>query len=225
MVRTFKFFGYCVLALIPGVLKIKIYNRFLKAEIDKTARIGLSPIIADKIKIGPGVKIGHFTMIRGLSLLDLGAHVLIGRLNIVSAVPQHSRRHFNGENGRFPALIMGAHSAITARHFLDCSNTVTIGHHTTLAGLSTAVLTHGINIVENRQESAPVAIGNYCMISAKCTLTKGTSLPDYSVLGAGSVLHKAYTETHTLYSGVPAVAVKKLDPEAAYFHRENGYVT
>ena len=52
----------------------------------------------------------------------------------------------------------------------------------------------------------------------------GAALPDRSVLGAGSVLNKAHTEECAVYAGQPAVRVKALDPEAAYFHRERGFV-
>jgi acetyltransferase-like isoleucine patch superfamily enzyme len=44
------------------------------------------------------------------------------------------------------------------------------------------------------------------------------------MLGAGSVLNKAHTEEYAVYAGSPAVQVKKLDPEAAYFRRERGFV-
>jgi hypothetical protein len=44
------------------------------------------------------------------------------------------------------------------------------------------------------------------------------------MLGAGSVLNKAHGEEYAVYAGSPAAQVKKLDPEAAYFHRERGFV-
>jgi hypothetical protein len=50
-------------------------------------------------------------------------------------------------------------------------------------------------------------------------------LPDYSVLGAGSVLQKTYQAPYILYSGVPALAVKTFDTETKFFVRDTGFVT
>ena len=50
-------------------------------------------------------------------------------------------------------------------------------------------------------------------------------MPDYSILGAGSVLTKAYSETGMLYAGNPAKAIKKIDIDTTlYFHREKHVV-
>jgi acetyltransferase-like isoleucine patch superfamily enzyme len=49
-------------------------------------------------------------------------------------------------------------------------------------------------------------------------------MPDYCVLGAGAVLPRPVVDTHTLYAGVPARAVKKLPPDWKYFTREAGFV-
>jgi hypothetical protein len=44
------------------------------------------------------------------------------------------------------------------------------------------------------------------------------------VLAAGSTLARAFDEPFTLYSGVPAAAVKSLDKDYAYFSRTRGFV-
>ncbi len=56
-------------------------------------------------------------------------------------------------------------------------------------------------------------------------LLGGAALPDYSVLGAKSLLNKAFTETHHLYGGVPARAIQPIPAaDTAYFHRTEGHV-
>jgi acetyltransferase-like isoleucine patch superfamily enzyme len=55
-------------------------------------------------------------------------------------------------------------------------------------------------------------------------ILKGSCLPDYSVLGAGSVLTKTMTEPYTLYSGVPAAPISELDKASRYFIRQTGFV-
>jgi hypothetical protein len=49
-------------------------------------------------------------------------------------------------------------------------------------------------------------------------------LPDYSVLGASSMLNKEYSEPYFLYAGNPAKAIKPLPKDTAYFNRSAGFV-
>jgi hypothetical protein len=51
-----------------------------------------------------------------------------------------------------------------------------------------------------------------------------STLPDYSILGAGSVLAGSMSETFMLYAGVPANPVKSLDQNSKYFQRTEGFV-
>lgn len=52
----------------------------------------------------------------------------------------------------------------------------------------------------------------------------GSRLPNNSVLAAGAVLNKNYTDEWKLYAGVPAVPRKDLPHDAKYFNRENGFI-
>lgn len=213
------------LALMPNAIKRRIYNAFLGTEIHSTARIGFSYVRARKIKMGPYSRIGHLNIIRNLELLDLGEMALIGSLNTVNALPLSDNRHFTDEVHRLPALILEEHSDIVGRNYFDCSHTIRIGHHTIIAGSGSAFFTHGINIEQNKQEAKPVTIGSYAMIGSRCVVVKGASLPDCSVLGANSTLSKAFEQPYRLYSGVPAMPVKELNPASQYFHRKIGYVS
>lgn len=224
MKKIFLHAFYFFLAIFPSRLKCFVYNQFLGCEIHRTARIGFSLILAKKIVMGPHACIKHFNIIRNLDCLELGEAALIGNFNRVTCLPWGATRHFQMEENRRQALVLGRHAAIVGRHFFDCNNAILIGEYALIAGAGSSVFTHGINIQHNRQESGPVTIGKYCMIGAHSVILKNASLPDYSVLAANSTLHKAYTQTHTLYSGVPAVPVKALDPESKFFHRKEGYV-
>ena len=52
----------------------------------------------------------------------------------------------------------------------------------------------------------------------------GSCLPDYSVLGAKSLLNACFETSYFLYGGVPAVPVKQLSKELKYFLRTEGFV-
>tara|TARA_R110002095_G_scaffold154534_5_gene134305 strand:- start:7080 stop:7748 length:669 start_codon:yes stop_codon:yes gene_type:complete len=212
------------IAVLPNAVKRYVYNHFFGYDIHPTASIGLSLINVKNVKMGPHARIKHFCVIKGLECLEIGAYGSIGVLNRFSGVPLSETSFFQAKKDRYPALIMGEHSAIVSRHYFDCNDTITIGRFTTIAGLGCAFWTHGINIKDNVQETAPIEIGDYCLVSARVVVIKGAKLPDYSVLGANSTLHKAYDKPYTLYSGVPAVPVTTLDSSYAYFHRKKGAV-
>lgn len=171
-----------------------------------------------------GSRIDHLTLCKGLDLMHLKAHSMVGRGNWISGFPLGPSPHFADETDRRPQLVVGEHSAITHRHFIDCTNTVTIGKFSTLAGLQSQVMTHSLNIEKSRQTSQPVRIGDYCFVGTNCVLLGGSALPDYCVVGAKSLVNKAFTESYQLYGGVPARPIEKLSPECKYFHRTEGFV-
>jgi hypothetical protein len=186
--------------------------------------MGLAWIYPKQLIMEEGTSIGHLTVCKGIDLLHLRAHSLIGRGNWITGFPRDSSAHFSHEPDRCPELIVGEHSAITHRHLIDCTNSVKIGKFTTFAGFQSQVLTHSIDLEQNRQISAPVRIGDYCFIGTNCVLLGGSTLPDYCVLGAKSLLNKKFAESHFLYGGVPARAVEPVSPGLAYFRRTEGFV-
>ena len=149
---------------------------------------------------------------------------MIGRGNWITGFPLGLSRHFATEAERRPELIIGPHSAITHRHLIDCTNSITIGRFTTFAGFQSQMLTHSIDIERSCQASAPIRIGDYCFVGTNSVLLGGSVLPDYCVLGAKSLLNKSFTQTHRLYGGLPAREVQEIPADAAYFHRSEGFV-
>jgi UDP-3-O-[3-hydroxymyristoyl] glucosamine N-acyltransferase len=169
-------------------------------------------------------RIDHLTVCKNIDLLHLKAHASIGRGNWITGFPLGPSRHFADEKDRRPQLIVGEHSAVTHRHLIDCTNSVTIGKFTTVAGFQSQIVTHSIDIEKNCQTSASVRIGDYCFVGTNCVLLGGSALPDFCVLGAKSLLNKSFTESHQLYGGVPARPIQKLSPDCKYFRRTEGFV-
>jgi len=165
-------------------------------------------------------------MCKGVDLLKMNDKSRIGNFNWISGSSAFGERvFFEHDINRKSELVLGSHSALTSRHLLDCSGSISIGDFTILAGFRSQILTHSIDLRKSRQSSGPVRIGSYCFIGTGCIILKDSSLPDYSVLGAGSLLNKKHTDNHTLYGGVPACALKKLPDDYVYFSREEGYVS
>jgi acetyltransferase-like isoleucine patch superfamily enzyme len=216
---------YIVLALLPNFLKIAIYNTFLNCSIHKTAYIGLSYLQAEKIIMGPNSRIGHFNIVKNLDIIEINDSAAIGNFNEFMAIPRRNQKHFIKDPNRLAALKLGKHAAIVKNHFFDCNNTIMIGDYTLVAGIGSVFFTHGIDISANEQQSAPITIGKYCLISTRCTFVKGSVLPNYSVLAANSTLHKPFTDEYMLYSGVPAKSIKQFPKDALFFNRNTGYVS
>jgi serine acetyltransferase len=213
-----------LLLMLPWRLRRLALSKIFGYKIHPTARIGLSLIFPEQLEMGAGAFIGNLNVCKGISLLKMGERSIIGNLNWISGFPERDRTFFTADVGRRPELILGPEAAVTTRHLIDCTNSVQIGKFTTFAGARSQILTHSIDLYECRQSSKPVMIGEYCFVGTGCILLGGSALPDYSVLGADSLLNRHYSEPYVLYAGNPAKAIKPLPKEMAYFKRLIGFV-
>jgi serine acetyltransferase len=210
---------------LPWLLRRLVLVHLLGYTIDKTAQIGFSWICPHRLEMGPYSRIGHLNLCKeGLELLRLGEKAIIGNVNWITGEPLTSRVHFKHRMDRCPQLVLANHASITNRHYIDCTAPVYLGRFSVFAGCRSQIMTHSVDLYESRQDCFPVRIGDFCFVGTDCVLLGGASLPDYSVLGAKSLLNKSYCETYYLYAGVPARPVKKLPSGAKYFTRAMGFV-
>lgn len=193
-------------------------------SIHPTAFVGRSLLLCRHLSMGPASRIGSGNLINAIDSVVLEEAAKIGSFNWISGLSGSSKKHFSDEIGRESALSLGRHASLTARHFVDCCNKVSIGAFSIVAGAQSQILTHAVDIREGRQRSAPVVIGEYCFVGTGAVILKGARLPSYSVLAAGSTLHKAFDGERMIYSGVPATPVKELDAGCKFFLREVGFV-
>ena len=194
-------------------------------EINKTARIGKSIILAKKLRMGPKSRIHNFVLCKRIDALEMGEDSGIASFTYITGFSTADKRWYKHIPDRRCELVLGRSAGITSRHFVDCNGGVYVGDYTTVAGIRTQILTHSIDVYKNRQDAKPVKIGKYCFLGTGCILLPGSALPDYSVLGAGAVLTKAYEKTGCVYAGSPAKEIKSLDVESIpYFKREKHVV-
>ena len=210
--------------LLPWSVRRIFLEKWCHYELGEGSSIGLSLVLCRSVKLGRNARIGHLNFAKNLTRLELGEGAVINNLNWITGFPKIDSPHFSSELDRIPELILGRHAAITNRHLIDCTNRVSIGAFTTLAGFRSQILTHTIDIVEGRQTSRPLEIGEYCFIGTDCILLGGSALPSHSVLGAKSLLNKVHTTEYRLYGGVPAKEISKLPTDAKYFTRQRGFV-
>ena len=197
--------------------------RTIGFELHETSRIGLSLILADKVILDEGARIDNFTLVSPVAYIHLHRFALIGRGNRI--VGRQRTRFYVSEADRVSALVMEEHAHVTRNHVLDCTNHLTIGRFALIAGWNSQILTHSPDFDLARQASAPLRIGAYSFLGTRCIVLKGANIADYSVLAAGSVMHRASTEPYILWSGVPATAVRRLNPDAEFFSRKVGAIS
>jgi len=222
MKKIFKF----LIVLLPNKLKIYLYKKIFNFKIGNNVNIGFSYIDIKNLSLLDNTKIGHFNVIKGLDYLELGNKSIITNFNWITGFPTEiDSKHFEHQPDRSPRLILGNDSAITNRHIIDCTNAITIGSFTTIAGFRSQFLTHSINIKKSIQDSNEITIGSYCFIGTNSIFLPGASVPDYSIVSASSMVKDKLSEEYSIYAGNPAKKVNKSNiKEYKYFSRINGYV-
>jgi hypothetical protein len=214
-----------VLVPLPWVLKRHLLQHFFHYRLDPSSRIGLAWVYPRRLRMAAGSRIEALTVAIHLDQLIMGEMASIGRGNwITGFATTTDSPHFAHQPNRCAALLLGDHAAITKNHHIDCTNRITIGPFTTIAGYHSQLLSHSIDLQHNRQHSEPITIGAYCFVGSNCVILGGSELPHHSVLGALSVLNKVHRQPWSLYAGQPARRLKAIESSAAYFTREQGYV-
>lgn len=212
-----------LLIFTPWKIRRKLLELLYGYKIHPTAHIGFSYIYPRYLEMGEGSTIDHLNVAIHLDKMVLGKNSSIGRSNWITGFPTKTDAiPFSHDLKRKSELVMGDESAITKKHHIDCTNAIHIGNFVTIAGYSSQLLTHSIDIYESRQDSRPITIGDYCFVSTRVVILGGAVLPSYSVLAAGAVLTKSYEEEWTVYGGVPAERKKSIDKGAKYFSRRGG---
>lgn len=205
---------------LPGFLKRGLYRHVFGYDIASDAWIGWALVDAHHVALGAGSRIGHFTLVTRVGRLEVGAHAQIGqfnvirggervkfgayskvmRFNVLNAIPDH-----DCTTEPQSILEVGAGTVITQGHRIDFTDRVTFGKNVILGGRNSSLWTH------NRQETAPIEIGDFCYLGSEVRLAPGARLPDECILGLGAVLTSEVKEPRSLVGGVPAKVIRPLE--------------
>lgn len=100
------------------------------------------------------------------------------------------------------SLILGGGGVLLGDNVLIGPHVIIVsGNHTFLNG----------SYRFGKSQLGKIEIQQGSWVAANCTVTQGAVLPESSVLGSNSVLNKAFTETNSLYAGVPAKWIKVIE--------------
>ena len=215
-----RLFFHTIIAVLPWWIKNHLYRFVFGYRIGRGVRIGFSPIAVDKCSIGDNtrvghlnlfwrtkelriednVRIGHFNLFRGGDLIHLERFVEIFRANVINSIPDPEV-----DNPTNPEFRLGAGSVLTTAHWLDFTDSISIGCRSSLGGRHSSLWTHG------RQRTRPISIGSFVYLGSEVRLAPGARVPCFSVVGIGSVIVEAIRVPGHLIAGSPARPIKALD--------------
>jgi len=211
-----------VLGALPGVLKRPLYRGLFGYRIGRGVRIGLVLLDAGEVDLGEGTEIGHLNLVTRVGRLVTGTRVRIGslniirggesvtlgdyaevmRLNVLNAIPDH-----DCTTRPVSRLEIGKGAVVVSGHRIDFTDRVTIGRNVIVGGRNSSLWTH------NRQQTAPIEVGDFCYLGSEVRLAPGARLAERSILGLGSVLAGPIDTPGSLVGGVPARILRPLTPE------------
>ncbi len=199
-----------LLTLLPNVLKLLVYRRLLGWSIGQNVKIGFSYIDAKNVVIGDRVRIGHGNIIRNLNALQIGSDTYIANFN-----------SFFGStyDGWAARVEIGQSVNFMSHHFLDVGGTIAIGDRAVIGGRDTQIWAHGLAYdAFGNPDLKPlnVTIGADVYVGARSTLV-GCTVPDRTVVGAGSVVTKQFVAEASPYliAGNPAIIKKRYQAHPA----------
>lgn len=155
-------------------------------------------------EVGVGVRALGTPNIVNHGYMIIGAHSLLRSVNVpVELVTEPGAR-----------LEIGASCMINYGVSLGCTKSITIGNRCRLGPYVMVVDTgfHELYDRDARPEPQPVVLEDDVWLGAKASVMPGIRIGRASVVGAGSVVTKD-VPPFTVVAGVPAVPIKKLNPE------------
>lgn len=104
---------------------------------------------------------------------------------------------------RFPGLSMWCH--IDGRNGIVLGDNVWVGPRVSMISMN-----HDIENYNNYVEEESIVISKNCWIGTGATILPGVNLGEHTIVAAGAVVTKSYTEGNLVLAGVPAKPIKKL---------------
>ena len=214
-----------LIIFLPWRIRRWLLIKLCRFELHPSSKIGKSIILAKRVKLEARASIGCGTYCKRIDYLHIGENSNIGNFNIITGWSAESKNviHFKHIPNRKCELVIGAQSGITSRHYFDCTAGIYIGNYVQIAGHGTTLLTHSIDLINARQDAAPIHIGDYCFIGIKSTILKGVNITNKVIVGACSLVTKNLMDENALYGGNPAKLIKHVE-SCAFFSRTKGFI-
>lgn len=112
--------------------------------------------------------------------------------------------------------------------YLQGLGKIYIGDYTQIAP-GVGIISSNHDLYDSRiQRTGKVTIGKYCWLGMNSIILPNVELGDFTIVAAGSVVTKSFSEGHCVIGGIPAEKIKDLEKEKCIpFKNEieyNGYI-
>lgn len=154
------------------------------------------------IKIGFG-DVGHYDRKRSRSIWQVSGTVAFGGK---ASIGHGSKLSVRGN------LTLGADFNMTAESTIVCAHQISFGNDCLLSWDILIMDTDEHPIINQdgirTNPDKPILVGNHVWIGCKCTLLKGTEIPNNAVVAAGTLLTSAFSGENQVIGGNPPAVLK-----------------
>lgn len=155
------------------------------------------------VKIGFG-DVGHYDRKRSRSIWQVSGTVTFGGK---ASIGHGSKLSIRGD------LTLGADFNMTAESTIVCAKEIRFGDDCLLSWDILVMDTDEHPLYDKAQQrinpDKPIVVGNHVWIGCKCVLLKGATIPDDTVVAAGTLLTSAYSGEQQVIGGNPPSVLKR----------------
>lgn len=113
-------------------------------------------------------------------------------------------------------------------NYIQALGKIYIGDYTQIAP-NVGIITGNHELHDNRKHIVKdVNIGKYCWLGMGSVILPGTTLGEYTIVAAGSIVTKSFPDGYCVIGGNPAKVIKTIEPENCILHESdykyNGYI-
>ncbi len=205
--RALRRYLTALVCLLPVGRAKRPLLRVLGHRLAPGARIGCSLVLAERMWLGAGARIGAFNVISARRLL-LRPRARIGRMNVIKGRASYvlaDDAALGNRNALFSTqlhvrkhpvrLRLGRFTKLTSGHYIELGESITFGDYSLLAGIGSQLWTHGYVHMATGLERAlvrgTISVGSNVYIGSLSCIGPGVEIADGVSVGAHSSVAKS----------------------------------
>lgn len=194
---NFHYFPLKTALKLPVFVSHRTFLRELHGKIMLPEKVNTA-----MIKIGFG-DVGHYDRKRSRSIWQVSGTVAFGGK---ASIGHGSKLSVRGN------LTLGADFNMTAESTIVCTHQISFGNDCLLSWDILIMDTDEHPIINQdgirTNPDKPILVGNHVWIGCKCTLLKGTEIPNNAIVAAGTLLTSAFSGENQVIGGNPPAVLK-----------------